>query len=169
MVNTFTLKHSNDRGTTSDIYLLRGNGNEEYVGKVLKTNNFFQSDLTLRSLEKEFEFAKDLFENNVVVPMPVGISKISISKFFPFKFNAYLSKYISGIDFWDFYSGKHLEFFERASYFASLELEKAKELGYVPVDYVLNALYSIEEDKSYLFDFADWKYFGKNEKLKKFN
>lgn len=156
-------------GTSANVYKLSGVDGGNYVGRVIKDNYSFGLKSDDFWLEKEFAFASNLFLEGVSTPKPEGIFSILINNPFPVKRNAYISKYIEGIDFWDYCYGRSFDFLKRAQELFSLEINKVKKMGYIPGDHCNNAIYSPKEDKVYIFDFEEWKYFGDYKNLKKFN
>lgn len=155
-----------DRGRSANVYRFDCNDGKDYVGKVI-VSKVIRDDISF--LEKEFAFGFDLFLRGISTPEPKGIYSVLVKDLFPVRRNAYISEYVRGIDFCDFYLGSSREFFDRGLKLLSEEIEKVKEIGYIPGDYGINAIYFTDYDKVYLFDFESWDYLGDDLELKKFN
>ena len=154
----FTLEKKLDEGIEAVIYK-----SGTLVAKVLRNSENADSNSlqNIRErLTKEYEIARDLYNNRISVPKPFGVFDLPFEKQ---KLPAFVMQYIDGknlIELMESYKSARisLRLYEKTRELAAMEIEAAKKIGFVPYD--ANAKGNIMLSKSgkiYLIDFGMWQ------------
>jgi len=133
-----------DRGSYGEVYRI----SDTHVAKVEKFHD-------INSLEEEFDIAKELYEKGISVPKPEGIFPVGMSKT---KMQGFVMEYIYGKTFDEVYQ-RDEELFYQVKKLREKEINKVKDLGFYPKDFLNNKnnIWQPDEEKVYLIDFGRWE------------
>ena len=106
-------------------------------------------------LANEYEIAKELYRNNISVPIPFGIFDI------PFKngkiYPAFLMQFIKGKNLGELRNPNNSTLYYRIEKLAEIEIEKAKGIGFRTYDANRKTNIIVSKyGKIYLIDFGLW-------------
>jgi len=114
---------------------------------------------TIELFEREYRISRDLHQEGISVPRPVGIHKVKIRWFdtafglsYP-EMMGYVMERIFGINGWK----TEGDLRKRVRELHKLELAKSKEKGFKPGDAdINNTVYDPKQDRIYLVDCSHW-------------
>lgn len=157
--NPVAFKQHIASGADGEVYRL----NENLVGKFSRPFSWIHSNSLkakkelLDAATKEFETARDLYSAGISVPRPLGVFSLDVADYGGIihgNMPVFVMDYVHGIRLGDCY-----EEYSRARELRDKELDKARDLGFIPGDSISggNSIYCSSQDRTFLIDFARWR------------